>query len=119
MKITDITVPVLEAVGDFFSNENNYLLGVFAVIVLIGVWAGIQVRDWRRALRLKKEGDVSLQAAQLEVQHADPCPPTGPVDQRGGAGGAAPAAVPPRAELACCSGRCSSSTKISFSQSPK
>ena len=70
MKITDITVPVLEAVGDFFSNENNYLLGVFAVIVLIGVWAGIQVRDWRRALRLKKEGDVSLQAAQLEVQHA-------------------------------------------------
>lgn len=68
MKITDITVPVLEAVGDFFSNENNYLLGVFAVIVLIGVWAGIQVRDWRRALRLKKEGDVSLQAAQLEVQ---------------------------------------------------
>lgn len=70
MEITDITVPVLEAVGDFFSNENNYLLGVFAVIVLIGVWAGIQVRDWRRALRLKKEGDVSLQAAQLEVQHA-------------------------------------------------
>ena len=68
MKITDITVPVLEAVGDFFSNENNYLLGVFAVIVLIGIWAGIQVRDWRRALRLKKEGDVSLQAAQLEVQ---------------------------------------------------
>lgn len=68
MEITDITVPVLEAVGDFFSNENNYLLGVFAVIVLIGVWAGIQVRDWRRALRLKKEGDVSLQAAQLEVQ---------------------------------------------------
>ena len=68
MKITDITVPVLEVVGDFFSNENNYLLGVFAVIVLIGVWAGIQVRDWRRALRLKKEGDVSLQAAQLEVQ---------------------------------------------------
>ena len=68
MKITDITVPVLEAVGDFFSNDNNYLLGVFAVIVLIGVWAGIQVRDWRRALRLKKEGDVSLQAAQLEVQ---------------------------------------------------
>lgn len=70
MEITDITVPVLEAVGDFFSNDNNYLLGVFAVIVLIGVWAGIQVRDWRRALRLKKEGDVSLQAAQLEVQHA-------------------------------------------------
>ena len=68
MEITDITVPVLEAVGDFFSNDNNYLLGVFAVIVLIGVWAGIQVRDWRRALRLKKEGDVSLQAAQLEVQ---------------------------------------------------
>ena len=68
MQITDITVPVLEAVGDFFSNDNNYLLGFFAVVVLIGVWAGIQVRNWKRALRLKKEGDISLQAAQLEVQ---------------------------------------------------
>ena len=68
MQITDITVPVLEAVGDFFSNDNNYLLGFFAVVVLIEVWAGIQVRNWKRALRLKKEGDISLQAAQLEVQ---------------------------------------------------
>lgn len=68
MQITDITVPALEAVGDFFSNDNNYLLGFFAVVVLIGVWAGIQVRNWKRALRLKKEGDISLQAAQLEVQ---------------------------------------------------
>lgn len=70
MKITDITVPVLQAISDFFSDDTNYVLAVFAIFVLICVWAGIQVLDWRRALRLKKEGDVSLQAAQLEVQHA-------------------------------------------------
>ena len=38
------------------------------VFVLIGVWAAIQVRDWRKALRMKKEGDLELKQAELEIQ---------------------------------------------------
>jgi hypothetical protein len=59
---------ILEKVGDFFSNDTNYLLGSAALLVLIIVWVGMQVRGFQKALRLKREGDVGLQAAQLEVQ---------------------------------------------------
>lgn len=68
MELTDITVPVLEAVGDFFSNDFAYVGGVVLVFVLIGVWASIQVRDWRKALRMKKEGDLELRQSELEIQ---------------------------------------------------
>lgn len=70
MEITDITVPVLEAVGNFFGNQTNYLMGFLALVVLFVTWIGLQVHGWRKALRMKSEGDVSIQAAQLEVQQA-------------------------------------------------
>ena len=68
MKMTDITVPVLETVGDFFSNDWAYVGGTGLLVVLLIVWALMQVSGWGNALKMKKEGDVELRQAELEIQ---------------------------------------------------
>jgi hypothetical protein len=59
---------ILETVGDFFSNDTAYFLGHAVLFLLIIVWVLMQVRGFQKALRMKREGDISIQAAQLEVQ---------------------------------------------------
>lgn len=68
MEVTDISVPVLEAVGNFFSNDWAYVGGAVLLVVLLIVWALMQVSGWGKALRMRKEGDVELRQAELEVQ---------------------------------------------------
>lgn len=61
---------ILEHVGDFFSDSTRSLIATGVLLFLIIVWAVMQTRDFKKAFRMKREGDVSIQAAQLEVQQA-------------------------------------------------
>ena len=55
MKMTDITVPVLETVGDFFSNDWAYVGGTGLLVVLLIVWALMQVSGWVDSVRSIRE----------------------------------------------------------------
>ena len=68
MEVSDIAGPIVEKVGDFFSNQWAYTGGVALLVVLLLVWAFMQVSTWGKAIRMKKEGDVGLRQAELEIQ---------------------------------------------------
>lgn len=68
MKATDITGPIIEVVGNFFSQPWAYAAGSGLLFILFVVWIWMQLRDWRKALRMKKEGDLELRQAELEIQ---------------------------------------------------
>jgi len=61
---------ILEHVGGFFSDPTRSLIATGVLILLIIVWAVMQTTDFKKAFRMKREGDISIEAAQLEVQHA-------------------------------------------------
>lgn len=61
---------ILEYVGGFFSDPTRSLIATGVLILLIIVWAVMQTTDFKKAFRAKREGDISIEAAQLEVQHA-------------------------------------------------
>ncbi len=61
---------ILEHVGNFFGDPTRSLIATGVLILLIIVWAVMQTTDFKKAFRMKREGDISIEAAQLEVQHA-------------------------------------------------
>lgn len=61
---------ILEHVGDFFSDPTRSLIGTGVLIFLIIVWLVIQTTDFKKASQIKNEGDISIKAAQLQVQQA-------------------------------------------------
>jgi len=61
---------VIEAIADFFNIPAVGILAPILLVVLLIVWAVMQTTDFKKAFRMKREGDISIEAAQLEVQHA-------------------------------------------------
>jgi hypothetical protein len=59
---------ILEKVGDFFADTTRSLIATGVLVVLLIVWAVMQTTDFRKAFRLKKEGDLEIKQAELELQ---------------------------------------------------